>query len=457
MQFPNGFLWGAATSSYQIEGAASEGGRGESIFEPWCRRPGAVFGGHSGAVATDHYHRWKEDVAIMKSLGLRAYRFSIAWSRVMPDGTGHVNEEGLAFYDRLVNELLAANIEPWITLFHWDLPRALHERGGWLNRDISDWFSEYSSVVVKRLGDRVKNWMTINEPQVFIKFGYGDGTLAPGFKLGLDEQLVACHNALRAHGAGVKAIRASAKTPANVGWALVNRTYFPATDSREDIDAARRGTMGVLTPDLWNNTWYADPVFFGKYPDDGLKLFAQAPHSCAPPIKQGDMELISQKLDFYGVNIYDGVGVKAGKNDAIEMQPFADGHAMTAFRWYITPEALRWGPRFVHERYKVPVYITENGLSNVDWVMSDGKVHDPQRVDYTRTYLQQLRRAIGDGADIRGYFHWSLLDNFEWAAGYRERFGLVHVDFATGKRTVKESAKWYARVIESNGRTLSDV
>lgn len=482
MAFPEGFVWGAATSSYQIEGGAAEGGRGASIFEPFCNRPGAVFGGHSGAVATSHYHRWKEDVGIMRQIGLKAYRFSISWSRVLPDGVGRINQEGLDFYDRLVDELLNAGasggaepggrIEPWVTLFHWDFPLALQHKGGWFNRDSAKWMAEYAGVVVDRLSDRVTNWMTINEPQVYIKFGYGDGTLAPGLKLGLDEQLVACHHALRAHGAAVQAIRARAKAKSHVGWALVNRTFYPATESPKDVEAARSATMGVLTPDLWNNTWYADPVFFGRYPEDGVKMFAQAPHSARVPIEAGDMELIAQPLDFYGVNIYDGVAVRArrgagertggapvapGTKHEHEVVPFADGHPMTAFRWHVTPECLRWGPRFVAERYKVPVYVTENGLSNVDWVMSDGKVHDPQRIDYTRRYLQQLERAIDDGADIRGYFHWSLLDNFEWAAGYRERFGLVFVDYATGTRTVKESAKWYKKVIESEGRALQSV
>ncbi len=456
MPFPAQFLWGAATSSYQIEGSPTADGAGPSVYEPFCKRPGAVFSGHSGQIASQHYTRWREDVGIMRDLNLQAYRFSVAWGRVLPDGTGRVNEAGLGFYDRLVDALLEAKIQPWVTLFHWDLPLALNHRGGWFNRDIANWFADYAALVVDQLGDRVKHWMTINEPQVFIKFGYGDGIVAPGLKLGLDEQVVACHHALRAHGAGVQAIRAASPSPCQVGWALVNRTFYPATDAAADVEAARRCTMGVLTPDLWNNTWYADPAFFGHYPEDGLKLFGPA---AQPPIEPGDMAQIRQPLDFYGVNIYDGVPVRAKAPTPAapadyETVPFPDGHPQTAFRWFITPPALRFGPRFVSERYKVPVYITENGLSNVDWVMSDGKVHDPQRTDYTRRYLIELEKAIADGADIRGYFHWSLLDNFEWAAGYRERFGLVHVDYATGTRTVKESAKWYRGVITSNGRAL---
>ena len=451
MSFPKSFLWGAATSSYQIEGASTSAERGPNIYDVFCNRPGAVFMKQSGAVATDHVNRYKEDVGLMRQLSLRAYRFSIAWSRVLPDGVGRVHEAGLGFYDRLVDELLAAGIEPWVTLFHWDLPLALQHRGGWFNRDIAEWFGEYTRVVVDRLSDRVTKWMTLNEPQVFIHIGMGEGKIAPGLKLGLDEQIVACHNALRAHGRGAQVIRERAKKTPSVGWALVGRTDFPATDSAADIAAARAGTIGIRTHDLWNNTWYADPALLGTYPEDGLRLFGP---SCQPPIHPGDMDLIKQPLDFYGLNIYDGRKARSGANGEHELVPFADGHPQTAIRWFVTPPSLYWGPRFIYERYKVPVYITENGLSNNDWVMLDGRVHDPQRIDYTTRYLRELERAIGDGVDIRGYFHWSLLDNFEWAEGYKERFGLIHVDFPTGKRTLKDSAHWYKRVIESNGAEL---
>ena len=453
MAYPNGFVWGAATSSYQIEGASSPEERGRNIYDEFCAKPGAVFGGHTGAIAADHVHRYQEDVRLMREMGLKAYRFSIAWSRVLPDGVGKVSDRGLGFYDRLVDELLGAGIEPWVTLFHWDLPLALHTplRGGWREREIAHWFADYTKVVVDRLSDRVTKWMTINEPQVFIKFGYGDGKIAPGLKLTLGEQVAACHNVLLAHGRSVQAIRACAKKKPTVGWALVCRTDFPATDSPEDAAAARAGTLGVLTPDLWNNTWYADPAFFGRYPEDGLRVFGP---EAQPPIRPGDMETIKQPLDFYGVNIYDGRKVRAGKDGRPEVMAFEDGHPQTAFKWFITPPALYWGPRFIHERYKIPIYITENGLSGTDWVQLDGRVRDPQRVDYTTRYLRELERAIGDGVDVRGYFHWSLLDNFEWAEGYKERFGLIHVDIPTGKRTPKESANWYRRVIESNGAEL---
>lgn len=453
MGFPEGFTWGAATSAYQIEGGVNDDGAGPSIYEPFCRRPGAVFGGHTGAVACDHYHRSADDVRLMNEIGLRAYRFSISWPRVMPEGTGRVNERGLGFYDRLVDALLAAKIEPFVTLYHWDFPQALQERGGWFNRDSAEWFAEYAQVVVDRLSDRVQRWMTINEPQVFIKFGYGDGKIAPGLKVGIGEQVAACHNALRAHGRAVQVIRSRAKKPARVGWAPIGRTDFPASESAADIEAARRGMMEIREPDLWNNTWYADAVVFGRYPEDGLRVYRDAGMGRSPE-EAGDMALIKQPLDFYGLNIYDGRCVKAGADGAPEVTPFAPGHPQNAFRWFVTPPCLRWGPRLVYERYKLPVYITENGFSGLDWVASDGAVHDPQRIDYTRRYLLELEKAIADGADIRGYFHWSLMDNFEWAEGYSQRFGLIHIDFATQKRTLKDSARWYRGVIESNGRAL---
>ncbi|MFN7021520.1 MAG: GH1 family beta-glucosidase [Phycisphaerales bacterium] len=455
MRFPDGFLWGAATSAYQIEGAVEADGAGASIYEPFCRRPGAVFGGHSGAVACDHYRRFSEDVAWMSRIGLKAYRFSISWPRVLPEGIGRVNHAGIAFYERLVDALLDAGIEPWATLFHWDFPQSLQLRGGWFNRDSAEWFAELVAAVVDRLSDRVSRWMTINEPQVFLKFGYGDGTIAPGLKVSLGEQLIACHNALRAHGRGVQVVRARARKPPTVGWAMVGRTDFPASDDPHDIEAARRGMMQIREPNLWNNTWYADAAILGRYPEDGLRIFRSA-GAPEPPVQPGDMTLISQRLDFYGVNIYDGRCVRADPDGQPRVVPFAPGHPQNAFRWFVTPPALRWGPRLIHERYNLPVYITENGFAGLDWVAADGAVHDPQRIDYTRRYLIELRRAITDGADIRGYFHWSLLDNFEWAEGYSQRFGLIHVDYATQQRTPKDSALWYRRVIESNGDCLRE-
>ena len=445
--FPAGFVWGAATSAFQIEGAAAMDGRAPSIWDTFCKRPGAVYLGHTGQCACDHYHRVAEDVSLMSRIGLKAYRFSISWPRVVPDPSARPNAAALAFYDRLVDSLLAAGIEPHATLFHWDLPQWAEDRGGWLDRQTADRLSEFAQVMSQHLSDRVRSWATVNEPQCFIKFGYGDGTNAPGHKLPFRDQVRAAHVALLAHGKAAQAIRASAKRPLRVGWAPIGRTDFPATGSEADIRAARDSMMSITEQSLWNNTWFADPVCLGRYPEDGLRAFGDD----GPRINDGDMEIIHQPLDFYGLNIYDGRCVRASTSGSPEVVPFAPGHPQTAFRWFITPEALRWGPRFIYERYRAPIYITENGMSSTDWVHSDGRVHDPQRIDYTRRYLAQLRLAIADGADIRGYFHWSLLDNFEWAQGYKERFGLVHVDFATGARTLKDSAAWYSRVIREHG------
>ncbi|MBL8887230.1 MAG: beta-glucosidase [Phycisphaerales bacterium] len=465
MSFPANFTWGAASSAYQIEGAWNQDGRGPSIWDTYCHAvpteggPGYnplkpnVYQGHTGDVACDHYNKYKEDVGIMKSIGLKAYRFSIAWTRVMPDGAGAVNAKGLDFYDRLVNELLASGITPYATLFHWDYPEALYRRGGWLNRESVKWFSDYTQTVADRLGDRVKNWMTLNEPQVFLQFGHADAHNAPGLRLATRELLVACHHALMSHGAAVQVLRARCKGTQSIGYAPVCVTKYPATDSTQDQKAAIEAMGSITERNIWNNTWYADAIVKGHYPEDGMKVFGtDAPKS--PTIQPGDMDLISQKIDFIGVNIYEGTPVRmneAGRPEAVERTPT---HPTTAIRWPVEPKSLHWGPRYTYERYKLPVYITENGMSGIDWVSMDGKVHDPQRIDFTRRYLLELRNAIKAGSDIRGYFHWSILDNFEWSQGYKERFGLVHVDYTTQKRTPKDSAYWYAKVIAGNGAHL---
>lgn len=451
--FPRDFLWGAATSSYQIEGASAPDQRGQHVWDALCRRPGAIYSGHTGDVACDHVGHLAEDIGIMADMGLKAYRFSISWPRVMREGAGEVNAPGLDFYSRLVDSLLEHGIQPWATLFHWDFPLPLYEKGGWLNRDSAMWFGDYAKVVVAKLSDRVKHWMTINEPQVVAQLGHADGTHAPGIKLPLREQLTVVHNMLRAHGVAAATIRSGAKATPTIGWAPVGHVTCPATDDPALVKAARDQTFRVGKENLWNNTWFSDPVCLGRYPDDGLKAY----EGHLPDIKPGDMEQIHQKLDFYGVNIYSAGSIrfKANSKDT-ESVPNEPGNPRTSFNWTVNPDALRYGPTFIYERYKLPVVITENGMANLDWVDLDGEVHDPQRVDFTRRYLLGLRRAIADGTDVRGYFHWSLLDNFEWAEGYNQRFGMIHVDFTTLKRTPKLSAKWYKRVIETNGASLEE-
>jgi beta-glucosidase len=446
--FPPDFTWGVAAAAYQIEGAAHEDGRGESVWDVFCRKPGAVWSGHSGEVACDHYHRYREDVGLIKQIGARAYRLSVSWPRILPEGIGTPSQKGLDFYDRLVDQLVANNITPFVTLFHWDYPQALFERGGWQVRESADWFADYVGVVIDRLSDRVTHWMTLNEPQVFIKFGHGDGHNAPGLTLPLKDQLQIAHHVLLAHGRAVQTIRSRARLKPQVGWAPVCVVKYPQRP--RDVDAARAATCSVVQRDLWNNSWFNDPIFRGEYPAEGLATYG----ADVPRFDAADLKIIHQPLDFLGLNIYEGQPVRAGEDGRAVACERPIGHPLTAFRWPVEPESLYWGPRFMHERYDVPIYITENGLSNVDWVSLDGKVHDPQRIDFTQRYLQALRRACNDGADVRGYFHWSLLDNFEWSQGYKERFGLVFVDYPTQDRILKDSAHWYRGVIESNGASL---
>jgi beta-glucosidase len=450
--FPENFIWGAATASYQIEGAWDLEGKGPSVWDTFTRQPGTVWNRHNGDVACDHYHRFAEDVALMKKIGLQAYRFSFSWSRVLPEGTGTPNEKGLAFYDRLIDELLAAGIQPWATLFHWDYPEALFQRDGWLNPESPKWFADYAALLTERFSDRVTHWMTLNEPQVFIGHGHCHGIHAPGLKLETPQLLRAAHHVLLAHGMAVQAIRAGAKSPPQVGWAPVGVPHFPDDESSAaDIEAARASTMRGTHDNLWNNTWWADPALLGHYPEDGLAHFGAA----MPKFTDEEMRTIHQPLDFYGMNIYQGTRIRAGANGEPVEIPVGVGYPHTHFLWDVTPEALYWGPRFLYERYKTPVIITENGLSNLDWVAEDGKVHDPQRIDFMSRYLKEYRRAIADGVDCRGYFAWSFMDNFEWAEGYKHRFGLIHVDFETLARTPKDSATWYGELIRTNGRSLS--
>lgn len=451
MAFPADFLWGASTAAYQIEGAAFADGKGPSIWDTFCRKPGAVWRGQSGEVACDHYHRFEEDVALMRQFGLTAYRCSISWPRVLPAGAGAVNARGLDFYDRLVDALLAAGIAPAITLFHWDYPYELYCRGGWLSPDSPDWFADYATVVAGRLGDRVQHWMTLNEPSVFVNHGHFDGVHAPGLRLShTDDFFRITHHVLLAHGKGVQAIRAAAPAPVQVGYAPVGAVAIPASADPADIAAAREQMFAYRDDQYWGNAWWIEPALRGVYPEAGLRRHA----ALMPGDVQADLKTICQPLDFFGFNNYQAETVRAGADGTPEVMAAPVGEPLTALRWSVTPDSLYWGAKFFWERYGLPLAVTENGMSGLDWPALDGRVHDPQRIDFLHRYLLAFERAGDEGAQLLGYFTWSFLDNFEWAQGYQERFGLVHVDYPTGRRTPKDSAHWYAEVIRTHGASL---
>lgn len=451
MTFPKDFVWGAAAASYQIEGSTQGvDGCADSIWDMVCRKGSFIKRGDTGFVACDHYHRFESDVALMKQLGLKAYRLSIMWPRVIPDGTGEVNEAGLQFYDNLIDCLLEAGIEPWVTLFHWDYPLALFHRGGWLNDDSSDWFAQYTRVIVDRFSDRVSRWITLNEPACFVGHGHQFGTHAPGLRLSLKKVNRAWHNALLAHGKAVKVIRDHAKTTPCIGAAPNFTSFIPASHSEKDIAAARRHFFSVSDKTMLNATWWLDPVFKGEYPADGLALFG----ADGPPVKEGDLDIICQPLDFFGYNLYHSSMIRAGDNPKAELVEYPNDYPHADNGWPITPEALFWSSTFLYERYQTPIVIAENGLASADWVGLDGRIHDHNRIDFLSRYLLGVKEALATGVDIRGYFQWSIMDNFEWAQGYSRRFGLIHIDYSTQKRTIKDSGYWYRDLIESNGALL---
>jgi beta-glucosidase len=446
MNFPAGFLWGASTSAYQIEGAPLEDGAGVSNWHRFSHTFGKTKHGHTGDIACDHYHRYREDVALMRELGLQSYRFSISWSRVLPDGRGAVNQKGLDFYSRLVDELLATGIAPNVTLYHWDLPAALDLRGGWLNRDIADWFADYAVLMYRTLGDRVPMWATLNEPWVIVDAGYVHGVHAPGLRDAAHAPVVA-HNLLRAHGNAVQAFRA--EHGGRIGIVVNLEPKTPATDKAADIDATQRA-------DAYWNRQYLDPVFFGTYPDELRDVYGTAFRDHP----EADMALIKQPIDFVGINYYKR-GVVRNDPSAV---PARDGYVHqsqslhTALDWEVYPRGLTDILLQVRERYgDIPLYITENGAAFQDAATPDGDtLPDPLRVEYLRSHLLAAYDAIEAGVNLHGYYVWSLFDNFEWAEGYTKRFGIVHVDFDTLVRTLKSSARFYSDVVRSNGAVLGE-
>ncbi len=451
MDFGKNFVWGAATASYQIEGGAYEDGKGLNIFDTFCKIPGRIENNDNGDVACDHYHLWKSDIALMKEIGIKAYRFSISWARILPEGTGKINKKGIEFYNNIIDELLKNDIEPYITLYHWDLPSALDKLGGWRNPDIVKWFAEYAKTVAENFSDRVKYFMTINEPQVIMNNGYKEGVIAPGLKLILPELLDAAHNLLKAHGAAVVALRTYAKQPLTIGYAPCGQFNMPMTETQEDIEAARNSMFSFYSPDMavGSLVWYNDPILLGKYPEKELAMCEQY----MPKITESDMKLISQPIDFIGHNIYWGHKVTAA-NGTPQIASDPGGFKNHPHKWPVTPDCLYWGTKFLYDRYKKSIYITENGKSCLDEIDEDGQIHDTERIDYINNYLKSLKRSILEGTDVRGYFHWSLMDNFEWAYGYKERFGLIYVDYKTQKRTLKNSAYRYSEIIKTNGSDI---
>lgn len=451
--FRDDFVWGVASSAYQIEGRDPEDGCGKNIWDTFAEE-GRILDGKDAYTACDHMHRYKEDYKLMKLLGIKAYRFSMSWARILPEGTGKVNEKAIAMYRDMILSMKENGIEPYITMYHWEFPQALQDKGGWLNEDVIQWFGEYAKVVAENFSDICEYFITLNEPECFVGLGHLSGVHAPGLKLPYKDVFKIAHNALRAHGQAVINLRKYASRPIKVGYAPTCGMAYPATDSPEDIEAARKTLFGFHQPMdnwTWNVAWFNDPVFLGKYPEEGLKKFAEY----LPEITDEDMELISQPLDFMGQNIYNGYMMRQGEDGEPEYVDREAGAAKTAAGWPVTPECFYYGVKFLYERYHLPLYITENGMSCHDDVSLDGRVHDPNRQNFLDLYISALQRANDDGADVRGYFLWTFLDNFEWDKGYTERFGIVYVDFKTQKRIVKDSAFWYQKIIESNGRELT--
>lgn len=453
MPFPDNFTWGAAAAAYQIEGAVAEDGRAPSIWDVHSHQPGRIFDNHNGDIACDHYHRWPEDVTHMRNLGVKAYRMSISWSRVIPQGTGKPNPKGLAFYDKLFDGLLEAGVTPWVTLFHWDLPNALQRRGGFQNRDMVEWFGDYAALIADKYGDRIKHFMTINEPPCVVGLGLQTGVFAPGYKLPFAECLLATHHLLMAHGRAVQALRAGCNGKVKISIAHTSRERIPAAETKANIEVARRDYFASTERNLWNLAWWADPIMFGKYPADGIKAYG----ADMPETSAADMKLISQKIDFLAYNCYTGsrVTVDAKGNAEKPATSWGIGNARGTLPWLeIAPQALYWAARFQTERYKLPIFFTENGYCNTDFVHQDSKVHDPQRIEFLTRYLGGMKRAVDEGLPVGGYFYWSIMDNFEWCEGYKDRFGLIHVDYQTQKRTPKDSYYWYRETIRRNGTNL---
>jgi beta-glucosidase len=441
MSFGKDFIWGAASASYQIEGAYNEDGKGLNIWDVGTRTSGRVLHNENGDVACDHYHRWKEDVAILKKLGIKNYRLSVSWTRILPDGTGKVSKEGVKFYSELIDELIENGITPYVTIFHWDYPYELYKKGGWLNDESPDWFLEYAKIVVDVLSDRVTNWFTINEPQIFVGMGYWTGLHAPFLKLGERDLVTITRNVMLAHGKVAKYIRENAKNNAKIGFAPIGPVFTPENESPEAIASAKEKTFNNDVFDMFSISWWCDPIVLGKFSDSANNYLKT--HGLDDIFKEEDFKTICQPLDFFATNIY----YSAASQPVIGYEEDSyQGSPRTSMEWPVTPEVLYWSPKFLYERYSLPIILSENGMANNDWVHLDGKVHDPARIDYMARYLNMLKKASNE-VPVIGYFYWSIMDNFEWSLGYDKRFGLVYVDYRTQERIIKDSGYWYAEYI----------
>lgn len=439
MSFPKDFLFGAASAAYQVEGAPAEDGKRPSIWDTFAHTAGKIQHGETGDMACDHYHLFGRDVDVMREMGLQAYRFSISWPRVMPDGQDDVNEAGLAFYDRLIDRLLEAGIEPFVTLYHWDLPQKLQDMGGWNNPETARRFCRFAQVVAKRFKGRVKNYMTFNEPQIFIGLGLHRGVHAPGYRLPQGVCVQAAHNVIMAHFAALKAIRQE-DPDALVGIASTGFLPIPVHDTPANVSKAIECMEKATQADLWfDHALFCDPMIKGRYPD------ALLASGTVTREQQQEVAAAFAPMDFLGLNIYNGQYVDEN-GEAVKKYP---GYPRSSLKWPLTPEVLYWGPKLMHQIYSLPVYVTENGISQQDVICCDGQVHDPNRSDFLRRYLECLHAAVQEEVPVKGYFYWALTDNFEWHSGYDERFGLVYVDYRTQERLIKDSGRWYQRLIAS--------
>ena len=443
MSLQSDFLWGAGSAAYQVEGAWNKDGKGASIWDEFCHTPGHINKNETGDIATDAYHLFETDLAIIRELELKAYRFSISWPRVFPEGRRQINKKGLEYYDRLVDGLLEAGIIPFVTLYHWDLPLALEQAGGWENRDTAEAFIEYAEQIARHFDGRVKHYSTLNEPQCFIGLGYVSALHAPGRRLSEEAAVQCVHHSLIAHGGATAAMRAACSSPLQIGLASTGKICYPACGTAEALDSARDATFAIHE-DEWtfSHTWLLDAAVKGCYPDE-LAGFRRLNDS----ISEEDRRIIRQPMDFIGLNIYNGIPVDA-QGRSIKKNP---GFPQTALKWPVTPECMYHCLRFIYERYELPLFVTENGQSCNDRVFLDGSVHDADRIDFLARYLLQLERAVKEDIPVKGYFHWSLTDNLEWHSGYDERFGLVYVDYGTQQRIIKDSGYWYRDVIRKNG------